>query len=528
MDHKDYLADVYQDFFGSPLVESSEVEAKEDGVDVSVVDSFLIEEESKDLLRKIVDYMRRYHIKEINNYLDFHLLIQGDNKETNQGIEKLMEEAISTYQYLSGKKSCICSFYEIDTLDKVKECFQNSMIIVKDIKAFQLRDDAFRKMFFHFLEENLNHKMVLIEGEKEDIDYFFEFDNTLRERAFPFLVLERKPDVQDVYQEVLNTVSSKEAVSDELSVKILDYISNTFPKSEMDYPSYRDALVRELLFHGDVPIVEEEKTMDEIFADLNELVGLEKVKKTLHELVDYMSLRNKTDELKLNNVNLHMVFLGNPGTGKTTVARIIVNILYYLKYIKQNKLIEVTTKDLVAEYVGQTAPKTMGVVERALGGVLFIDEAYALASKGNQNSYNAEAIATLIKAMEDYRDDLVVIFAGYTKEMQDFLDSNSGIVSRVGYTLEFDDYTEDELVKIFEGMMKKAGFVVEDAAYEKLREIIRENIGTKNFGNARFVRNVYEKSIVKHASNVKDKKRKSILRTITKDDISCENLKSFL
>ena len=296
----------------------------------------------------------------------------------------------------------------------------------------------------------------------------------------------------------------------------------------MDYPSYRDALVRELLFHGDVPKVEEEKTMDEIFADLNELVGLEKVKKTLHELVDYMSLRNKTDELKLNNVNLHMVFLGNPGTGKTTVARIIVNILYYLKYIKQNKLIEVTTKDLVAEYVGQTAPKTMGVVERALGGVLFIDEAYALASKGNQNSYNAEAIATLIKAMEDYRDDLVVIFAGYTKEMQDFLDSNSGIVSRVGYTLEFDDYTEDELVKIFEGMMKKAGFIVEDAAYERLREIIRENIGTKNFGNARFVRNVYEKSIVKHASNVKDKKRKSILRTITKDDISCENLKSFL
>ena len=277
-----------------------------------------------------------------------------------------------------------------------------------------------------------------------------------------------------------------------------------------------------------MPKLETEKSMDEIFAELNELVGLEKIKKTLHELVDYMSLKDRAKDLKLNNVNLHMVFLGNPGTGKTTVARIIVDILYHLKYIKQNKLIEVSSKDLVAEYVGQTAPKTMEVVERARGGILFIDEAYALASKDNQNSYNAEAIATLIKAMEDYRDDLVVIFAGYTKEMRDFLDSNSGIVSRIGYTLEFDDYTEDELIKIFDGMMKKAGFIVEEDAYLELRRIIGENIHTKNFGNARFIRNVYEKTIIKHAANTKDKKRKKILCTITKEDISSENLKSFI
>jgi hypothetical protein len=130
--------------------------------------------------------------------------------------------------------------------------------------------------------------------------------------------------------------------------------------------------------------------------------------------------------------------------------------------------------------------------------------------------------------MEDYRDELVVIFAGYTKEMQDFLDSNSGIVSRVGYTMEFDDYTEDELVEIFKGMVSKAGFSIEDDAILRLREIIRDNIGQKNFGNARFVRNVYEKSIIKHAANTRDKKRKKILTTITKEDISCENLKSFL
>ena len=214
-----------------------------------------------------------------------------------------------------------------------------------------------------------------------------------------------------------------------------------------------------------------------------------------------------------------MVFLGNPGTGKTTVARLIVDILYNLKYIKQNKLIEVSSKDLVAEYVGQTAVKTMNVVEKAMGGILFIDEAYALAVKNNENSFNAEAIATLIKAMEDYRDDLVVIFAGYTKEMQDFLDSNSGIVSRIGYTLEFDDYTNEELIEIFKGMVTKAGFTLEEDAIPEVERLINENRGMKNFGNARFIRNVYERTVINHATNTKNNKSKKILKTITKKDI---------
>ena len=237
-----------------------------------------------------------------------------------------------------------------------------------------------------------------------------------------------------------------------------------------------------------------------------------------------MRLKSKTgNELKISNINLHMVFLGNPGTGKTTIARMIANILYNLKYIKENKLIEVSSKDLVAEYVGQTAPKVASVIEKSLNGVLFIDEAYTLASNSS-NSYNDEAIATLIQAMENYRDKLVVIFAGYTKEMQDFLNSNSGITSRIGYTLEFDDYTTMELIQIFENMAKKSGFKVEDSAIEYLKTIVDDNRNMKNFGNARFIRNIYEKTIVSHASRVKDKKNKKDLITITKDDINTENL----
>ena len=272
-----------------------------------------------------------------------------------------------------------------------------------------------------------------------------------------------------------------------------------------------------------MPIIEEKKTLEEIFKDLNELVGLEKVKKVLYDLVDVINLKEKAKDLTIKDMNLHMVFLGNPGTGKTTIARIISNILYNLGYIKENKLIEVSSKDLVGQYVGQTAPKTMDVINKSLNGVLFIDEAYTLAVKG-ENSYNAEAIATLIQAMENYRDKLVVIFAGYTKEMQDFLNSNSGITSRIGYTLEFDDYTTEELIKIFNNFATKNGFIVSDDAIKYLEEVINENRNTKNFGNARFVRNIYEKTVIKHATNVKDKKQNKILKTITKNDISIENL----
>ena len=210
-----------------------------------------------------------------------------------------------------------------------------------------------------------------------------------------------------------------------------------------------------------------------------------------------------------------MCFLGNPGTGKTTVARIVMEILYNLKYIKQKKLIEVSSKDLVAEYVGQTAPRTMAILQKAMGGVLFIDEAYSLASgSGNDNSFNDEAIATLVQGMENYRDNLVVIFAGYTKEMQAFLNSNSGIVSRIGYTLEFEDYTDDELIEIFNNMMTKCGLNVKNDAIEKVRELIKQHRTSKNFGNARFIRNVYEKTVIKHSVNTQKYKSNEKLKTM--------------
>ena len=362
--YEEHLGELYKDFFGEEEGKAKlEALEKEENLELveEDIDKLLIEDKSKELLHKVVDYMKKYDSKEESKFLNFHLLIQSDNKETINKIEEIIKGAISKYKYLENAKTSEVSFYDLSDIDATKNIF------IKDIKGIDLKDNEFQEKFFHMLEENLTNKnLIILEGNKEEIDYFFEFNSSLRDKYFPFILEGINPDIQDIYNEVLSIVNENNKFDDEFTVKILDYITETYPKTEYDYPTYRDTLCIELVFNKEIPKIESEKSIVELFAEFNELVGLEKVKNTLHDLVDYMQLRKKSDELKLNSVNLHMVFLGNPGTGKTTVARIIVGILYNLGYIKQNKLIEVSSKDLVAEYVGQTAPKTMAVVERAL------------------------------------------------------------------------------------------------------------------------------------------------------------------
>ena len=518
------LAEIYTDFFEPTKkknyedIDDSEVVEESDSIEI---DKLYINDESKDLLNKIIDYMKKYNNKEIPNYISFSILLENNNFETLKNISNILNKVAKKNNYVEGTSVSEVSMYKLEKPDDLKDYYsKSSIVILKDLKALDSQDDTYKKKLAYELNELLINKVItIVSGTAEEIKTFSHDYELVYTRYFKFKLVGIEPDVNDVYEEIVNTVPN-DILNDEMKVSLLDYISESYPKTTMDYPTYRNNLCNDILFNNKIPKLEETKSMDEIFKELNDLVGLDKVKNILHELASLVSLRNKTkDDLKISNVNLHMVFLGPPGTGKTTVARLVAGILYNLKCIKQDKLIEVSSKDLVAEYVGQTAPKTMSVIEKAMGGVLFIDEAYSLASNG-QNSYNDEAIATLIKAMEDYRDNLVVIFAGYTKEMQAFLESNSGIVSRIGYMLEFENYTTDELCEIFKKMVLKAGFILQEGSLDALRDIIEKHKNDENFGNARFVRNVYEKTIIKHASNTKDKKRKSILKTITKEDIT--------
>ncbi len=258
------------------------------------------------------------------------------------------------------------------------------------------------------------------------------------------------------------------------------------------------------------PMAEQEeeprKSLEELMTELNALVGLEKVKsdvKSLTNMVRVMRMR-KERGLPEVDMSLHLVFTGNPGTGKTTVARLLAGIYREIGVLEKGHLVETDRSGLVAKYVGQTAPLVMDVVNRALGGVLFIDEAYALVSRRGENDFGFEAVDTLLKAMEDHRDELIVIVAGYPDKMEEFLESNPGLVSRFNKFIFFDDYEPEELALIMERMGDRNGYLFDEEAKKKTRAVIETLYEgrTDNFANARTVRNYFEKMLTIHANRM--------------------------
>ena len=258
--------------------------------------------------------------------------------------------------------------------------------------------------------------------------------------------------------------------------------------------------------------------------ELNNLIGLANVKTEISSLSNLVKVQQvrKSRGMYVSNVSYHCVFTGNPGTGKTTVARIVAEIYKDLGVLKKGHLIETDRSGLVAEYVGQTAPKTNAIIDSALDGVLFIDEAYSLV-QGGQVDYGKEAISTLLKRMEDDRDRLVVILAGYSKEMGDFINSNSGLQSRFNRYINFPDYSSDELIQIFKFILKKNDCTATDSAIEKVKEYVCYALGHKdqNFGNARFIRNFFEKTLIEQANRLAAEPNitNEMLSTIEESDI---------
>ena len=249
----------------------------------------------------------------------------------------------------------------------------------------------------------------------------------------------------------------------------------------------------------------EKPNLEELMAQLDALVGLEQVKKDVKNLVNLMKVRKLREEheLPVPPMSLHMVFMGNPGTGKTTVARLISGLYAAIGVLSKGQLVEVDRSGLVAGYVGQTALKTQEAIKSALGGVLFIDEAYSLSS-GGDNDFGREAIETILKAMEDHRDDLIVIVAGYDAPMGKFLSSNPGLESRFNKYFYFPDYTGEQLMKIFSAQCSKNGYKLTEEA-EKAAETLFNQLyeeRSDNFGNGRDVRNCFEDMIVRQSNRV--------------------------
>ncbi|MDO5378811.1 MAG: AAA family ATPase [Clostridia bacterium] len=276
---------------------------------------------------------------------------------------------------------------------------------------------------------------------------------------------------------------------------------------------------------GEKKEAEPEKTLEELMAELDSLIGLDGVKREVYTFTNLIKVRamRKEHGMKVMDMSFHMVFTGNPGTGKTTVARLIAKIYKQLGFLSKGQLIETDRSGLVAGYVGQTAGKVTEVVRSALGGILFIDEAYALSRKGMENDFGREAIDTLVKLMEDHRDDLVVIVAGYTDEMHDFLTSNPGLISRFNKYIDFPDYSDDELMAILAMNAKRQGYAVDEAADAVVRGMLSSMTLSErlDFGNARGMRNTLEKLVQEQANRLASAQGEitcEMLERITEED----------
>jgi len=436
--------------------------------------------------------------------------------ETAPKVEKVIESASGGILFID----------EAYSLKLGQNDTQGSEAIATLIKAMEDHKDELVVIFAGYSKE-MQEFIRANSGIKSRIGYTIEFADYTEDELFDILKLK----VNKIGFEIDNNVIPK----------IMELLK--FGRNRKDFGNGRfvDNLLTEMLKkhsmkykkdnifilgEEDIPTIDElmyqatgERNPEKIEELFKDIIGMEDIKKQVVDLGKYIKFRDELSKVSSKNLpdmRLHMLFTGDAGTGKTTMARKITEMLYNIGCIRINKLVEVERKDLVAEWIGQTAPKTEKVIESALGGVLFIDEAYTLTPSDSFRDFGQEAIATLIKAMEDHKDELVVIFAGYTKEMKHFVNSNSGIASRIGYTFEFKNYKDEELYKILEIKCNKYNLIINEDVKEKVMEVFKYFSSVENFGNGRFVDKFLQEILVKHSQN---KKIKDNLNTLLIDDI---------
>lgn len=360
-------------------------------------------------------------------------------------------------------------------------------------------DEKGKKIKFRYSDLDSLAGQIRYASEKysQSLDRGFEYMSEIYQRFADYL------DQEDPDRDPRDEVLTQETINQIYGVSGMKPVPQTEQKK--DESGKVDWAVRRV--SAEIPDAEPEKTLDELLDELDALAGMQKVKSEVRSLIAVQEANRwrKEHGLPVVSTSLHMVFTGNPGTGKTTVARLIGQIYRAIGVLSRGQMVETSREDLVAPYVGQTAIKTRQIIERAKGGVLFIDEAYTL-SEGSEHDFGREAIDTLVKHMEDNRGDLVVIVAGYPDKMRAFIDSNEGLQSRFTKFIDFEDYSVEEMMEILAGMCKKEQYILTDAAAAQARAVMRKgkDLGGRNFGNGRYIRNVYENAVGRSAVRLAD------------------------
>lgn len=299
-------------------------------------------------------------------------------------------------------------------------------------------------------------------------------------------------------------------------------MANALKESLIEYYGY----LKVLDICNQDKLEEDIRTLSELLNDLNELIGLKNVKEKVNDLIIYQKVQKKRRDKNLHTTKstLHLAFKGNPGTGKTTVARIVGRIYKQIGLLSKGHFVEVSRTDLIAGYQGQTALKVKKVIEKAKGGVLFIDEAYSITENDHSDSYGRECLTELTKALEDYRDDLVVIVAGYTEPMNKFFDSNPGLKSRFNTFIEFEDYRAEELEEILITMCRNNDYALSEKLKINIRSFLEKQVTNKdeNFANGRMVRNIYDDLVMNHARRVVD------IENVSREELSIITDRDFI
>lgn len=421
-----------------------------------------------------------------------------------KGTKKCLYEIENIYFTVSDDKYCFSEYLEKEQLIEIYETEDD-----EEIKKL-LIDDCKRTIKFSVFDDE-TEVIKLINSDSEKINkakpdsYFCEY------------YLSAATDYNTILSMPEETVDSLLSQLEKNNIKdVINLLNNIKVSAEQARQIAAGNNINQKEEEIETEEIQKEDQISKLLEQLNLLIGLKNVKEIVEQLIAYLDYINRTKETQnLEIPNLHMVFKGNPGTGKTTVARIIAKLLHYLGYVSKDKFVEITAQDLIAGYVGQTAIKTKKLIDDNKGGVIFLDEAYIMCNQ--TDSFAEEALVEILKEMET--KDTVFIFAGYQKEMTNFIDMNPGFSSRIGSVIEFGDYSLEELFEMLNQKLNKHNLVLEDSAKEKIESIIEKKKNKENFGNGRYINHIFDKIIMNHALNCRGIDDLETLKVISIDDI---------